>query len=204
MMKRSLYALVSLGVILSLLFVGHIMAQEKEEKAPPELRQYVGAKKCKPCHISVKKGKQYKIWKASKHAQSYEVLASDKAREVAKSLNVEDPQKSPQCLTCHVTGYGLKAEAYGPKYLKEDGITCEACHGAGGDYWKPKVMKQIWQGKLDPAEVGLIKPSEEVCMKCHDKERVPAAVYKEFKFEERVKSIAHPYPEELKKPVELK
>jgi len=159
--------------------------------------EYVGVKKCKTCHKSEKHGNQYGIWKESKHAQAFESLKTDKAKEAAAKLGIEDPTKAPECLKCHTTGFGeggydLNADA--AHNAKFEGVQCEACHGPGSKYRKKKIMVAVYKGEMDPAEVGLIRPDENTCKKCHTPEGNP--FYKEFNFEERVKQIAHPVPKD--------
>ena len=109
--------------------------------------QYIGATKCKTCHNSTKKGKIYDKWLSTAHSKAYTNLASEEALKVAKEKGIEDPQKSADCLGCHVTGYAAKAELKGEKYSVEEGVTCEACHGPGGDYFKMSTMKGLVSGE---------------------------------------------------------
>jgi hypothetical protein len=70
-------------------------------------------------------------------------------RRAADSLG--EQQSSAICLRCHGTRPALP------------GVQCEACHGAGGNYWPAEVM-------MDPDKVrraGLVEPSETVCRTCH-------------------------------------
>src|SRR5262245_54581899 len=67
---------------------------------------YVGADKCKMCHNSAPKGAQYTKWTQSKHSKAFATLATEEARKVASAKEIADPQKAPECLKCHVTGYG--------------------------------------------------------------------------------------------------
>jgi hypothetical protein len=157
--------------------------------------QYIGATKCKTCHKKPEAGEQYPIWEKSAHAQAYATLASEKSMEIAKSKGIENPQEADECLSCHVTGHGAPAELLGTKYDKTQGVTCESCHGAGGDYYKKKTMVGIMSGEIDGATVGLKTPDEKTCLTCHN-EKSPT--YKEFNYEERVKDIAHPIPEAKK------
>jgi hypothetical protein len=150
---------------------------------------YVGAEGCKMCHTASSKGAQYKIWEKTKHAQAYASLASDKAKEVAAAKGIDNPQESPECLKCHVTGYGSDASLLEPTYSKEEGVSCESCHGPGKDYRKMKIMKDIDQAK----DNGLILPDEEVCKKCHNEE---SPFYQPFNFDEQFPQIAHPRPDE--------
>lgn len=154
-------------------------------------REFVGNSKCKTCHKSEKQGKQYPIWEESKHAKAYEVLASEEAKAIAAEKGIDNAQEAGECLKCHIDGYGVDASLLGAKYVKEEGVGCESCHGAGGDYWKKATMQAITDGGLDGATVGLIKPDEMLCKKCHNEE---SPTYKEFNYDEMYAKIAHPVP----------
>lgn len=175
-------------IFLSLfLFVisGTGISQEKTFK-------YVGAKQCKMCHNSAKKGAQFKKWSEASHAKAYATLASEESKKIAKEKGIDDPQKSDACLKCHLTGHGLPASSFGPKFkIEEEGVGCEACHGMGSDYKKMKVMKDIHAGKVKGETLGMVKPTEEVCKTCHNPE---SPTYKEFKFAEAWKKIDHSMP----------
>lgn len=191
-----LYKLLALLIIVGLIFSVGTMCSDQEEakkgeekKAPEKVYSYVGLKKCKPCHIK----HQYKVWNDKAHAKAYEELASEQSLAVAKKLGLkEEPQKSAQCLSCHVTAFGV-ADSLKTKITLEEGVSCEACHGPGSDYWSMKVMKALSAGKQDPKAVGLRTQTEELCVACHNKK---SPTYKPFKFKEAVQAIAHPYPKE--------
>lgn len=151
--------------------------------------KYVGSDKCaRMCHKAVNKGEQYPIWQKSRHAQAYATLATPAALETAKKAGVTgDPQKSEKCLKCHVTGFGAPAASFDSTFAIKDGVQCEACHGAGSDYGKLKIMKD----KNASIAAGLVIPSEKVCVKCHNSE---SPTYKPFVYADMVKKIAHPKP----------
>lgn len=158
----------------------------KKEKAPAH--KYVGVKKCSMCHKSKARGDQYGQWQGTKHAGAYAALATDAAKEAAKKAGIEgDPQKSPKCLKCHVTAYGVDEGLLGSKYSMEDGVGCESCHGPGSDYVTLSVMKD----KEKAVESGLIVPTEELCVTCHNKE---SPTFKGFVFKDMYPKIAHPRP----------
>jgi len=73
----------------------------------------------------------------------------------------------------------------------EEGVSCEACHGPGSQYKSLKVMKDIAAGTVKGADVGLATPDKTLCVKCHN---TKSPTFKEFKFEEAAKKIAHPLP----------
>jgi len=150
--------------------------------------KYIGVKKCSMCHRAEAKGNQHGQWLATKHARAYEALATPQAKETAQKAGVAgDPQQAPECLRCHVTAFGLDEGMLGPGFKKEDGIQCEACHGAGGDYWKMSVMKD----KQQAIAAGMIMPDEKVCKSCHNEE---SPNFAGFDFEESYKEISHPRP----------
>jgi len=157
--------------------------------------QFVGATKCAICHKTEAQGEQYPKWQASPHAKAYATLASDEAKDIGKKLGIDDPQKDEKCLRCHVTGYGAAAELLGPKYDATEGVTCESCHGAGGDYMKKSTMVAVISGEIEPASVGLILPDAKTCEKCHNDK---SPTFKGFDFDKYAAKIAHPIPAERK------
>lgn len=169
-------------------FQGNAVAEEKQ-------REFVGASKCKTCHKKEEQGAQFVKWSESPHAKAYATLASDEAKAIAKEKGIEDPQKADECLKCHVTGHGVAAEFLGTKYDVADGVGCESCHGAGGDYYRKKTMAAITAGEIDGATVGLVRPTEETCKGCHNEE---SPTFDGFDFKEMAKKIAHPWPDAYK------
>src|SRR5207249_8824159 len=119
-------------------------------------------------------------------------------------------QYDPECITCHVVGYGLKSGYDGgvnTRHLREVG--CENCHGAGSMHVNASKAPQFqramspWKanpGDLLPVPVTLAKgfeamnPQEQVifnkvndaCTKCHDPENDP-----HFKFAKNWPQIIH-------------
>jgi hypothetical protein len=188
-MKRLGFVLVALG--LAIAFSASLMAQEKTEAPKKAGHKFIGAQKCKMCHNSPTKGDQFKKWSESKHAKAFETLATPEAKEMGAKAGVENPQTSQKCLVCHVTGASAPAETKDASFNQAEGIGCEACHGAGSDYKDMKVMKD----QAAAVAAGLVIPDEKTCVGCHN-EKSPT--FKEFKFAEMAKVIAHPYPVEKK------
>jgi hypothetical protein len=173
----------SLGALTLLTFIGQPAVAE-EEAAP----QYIGAVTCaKICHKTAKQGEQLSLWQASSHAKAFETLASAEAKKIGAKMGIADPQKADACLTCHLTGHGAAAEAFGSKYTADEGVGCEACHGAGSLYKKRSLMKN----REAAVGAGLVVPTEATCKECHN-EKSPT--YKAFDYEEMVKKIAHAKP----------
>lgn len=102
---------------------------------------FVGAERCKLCHRDV-----YESWLRTPHASTRTVVAD----------------ADTSCDACHTTDVGTRRQPVRP------GVQCEACHGAGEDYWPAEVM-------IDPDKAlmaGLVQPTRAVCRRCHDTENV--------------------------------
>ena len=153
--------------------------------------QYIGSEKCKMCHMRKAKGDAYGVWKASKHAQAFATLATEEAKAVAKKAGIEDPQKSPKCLKCHVTAAEAPATAKAATFAQTEGVGCEVCHGPGSLYKDMKVMKALTAGTQDAKAVAYVRGDKASCVKCHNPE---SPTYKPFKADEMFKQIAHNMP----------
>jgi hypothetical protein len=167
-----------LGLFISIVFIflytGNFLAGKEFS--------YIGAQKCKTCHRSEKRGKQFILWEDSRHSKSYEVLFSDSALEEAEKQKLEKhPSESPECLKCHGPLYEKAPE------LKAEGVSCEICHGPGSAYKKIKIMKNreeaIKNGLLAYDSVEAIKTK---CQTCHTGEH--------FNFDSSWEKIKHPIP----------
>jgi len=189
-MKKLALVLILLGVFL-LVLSNFVLSQEKP-KTEQKAFKYIGTFKCKLCHNTPQKGKVYDWWAAEKHSKAYGTLANEQSKNIAKGMGIADAQKSEKCLVCHVTGYNAPAAQKDVKYSMVEGVTCEACHGPGEAYQAMKYMKDPI---LAAKEAGLIKPTNEVCITCHNKK---SPTYKAFKFEEAVKLIKHGPPPPVK------
>jgi hypothetical protein len=149
---------------------------------------YVGVKKCSMCHKKAEKGNQYGQWQGTAHAKAYETLGTKEAKAVAKKAGVKgDPQKAKECLKCHVTEAEVDDKLLMGTYEKNKGVQCETCHGPGNDYFKMPVMKDQKKALAN----GMIIPTEETCVKCHN-EKSPT--YKAFDYKKFYEKINHPNP----------
>jgi hypothetical protein len=66
------------------------------------------------------------------HSRAYRALAEPRARAIAARLGIGEAPSAPMCLACHATPTG--AAAAGPRFLRSDGVGCEACHGAASEW----------------------------------------------------------------------
>ncbi len=172
-MKKILIAVI---IVIGLIFISSLLSQEFS---------YVGADKCKICHKTESRGKQYPIWEESKHFQSFKTLSLPEAADIAQEAGVSDPHQSEQCLKCHAPLHEKAPE------IKEEGVTCEVCHGPGSEYKKLSVM----QTREEAVKMGLTaynspQDIKNQCLTCHQNAHgLP------FDFDSSWETIKHPVPE---------
>ncbi|MBI4178840.1 cytochrome c family protein [bacterium] len=133
-----------------------------EAKPPAAKHEFAGTDKCKKCHKL-----QFETWEKTKHA-----TAVNTVKKMPKDLKV-DPEVAvvtdtgvqfvktgefKTCLSCHTTGYDEKTGK-----AVHEGVSCEACHGAGADYGKVAIMKN----REKAVAAGLTIPTEATCRQCH-------------------------------------
>ena len=173
---------------------GDVAAAVSAHPTPDDI-EFVGAAKCRTCHRKAEAGEQWQKWEEGPHAKAFMALASDEAKAIAAERGIDNPQESGECLQCHVTAFGVATELLTDKYSVEDGVGCESCHGAGGNYYKKSTMISITAGEIEGASVGLMRPDEATCTGCHNDK---SPTFKGFNFEEASAKIAHPIPDETK------
>jgi hypothetical protein len=146
--------------------------------------KYVGAEKCKMCHMT--KGKAYPVWSESKHSKALLTLKGAAAIAIAKEKGIADPSADAKCLKCHATAATVPANLNGG-ITNAEGVSCEACHGPGSTYKSMTLMKN----RTDAIKNGLLIPDEKTCLKCHNSE---SPTFKGFDFATYNAKIAHMNP----------
>lgn len=66
------------------------------------------------------------------HSRAYAVLAGRRGQQIAASLGLGDATRAQECLGCHATF--APASQRGAKFQLSDGVGCESCHGAAGEW----------------------------------------------------------------------
>ena len=143
-----------------------------------EKSRFAGRTRCLICHRS-----NYLQWTRTPHHRAYLTL-------VEKKQNY-----NPDCLKCHVTGYG---EPDGFIDVMQTGylvaVQCEVCHGPGRDHVtsltaiaNAKPGGQIRGADL-PGDYPRLQGEvpESVCAKCHDRDHDPS-----FNYERDLPLISH-------------
>lgn len=154
---------------------------------------YVGAKKCKMCHI-----KEYNSWVGTKMANAFEALKPGVSAEAKKKANLDpakDYRKDAACLGCHTTGHG-KPGGFVSIDATPDlvGVQCEACHGPGETYTEKAYMSLQNKAykKSELVAVGLVDQiTKDQCVGCHNAKSPFVGADYVFDFEARKTKGTH-------------
>jgi hypothetical protein len=160
--------------------------------------RYVGSEACKQCHQP-----EFVKWKTTKHSQAIDALV-----KVADKPNKR--QFDPECISCHVVGFGYKSGYDGQKAnMHLAHVGCESCHGPGSAHAAAPKNKQFHAGlspwkvqpddplplpgtllkgveAMKPAEKAVFLKTNDMCMKCHDVDNDP-----HFQFSKNWLQIIH-------------
>ncbi len=170
---------------------GPVTPTDGDSTAAPdvELIAVVGQKRTRPAWFSASRyvtlgpsagcschNDQFDWWYSDQHSLSAEPLLYEdpKAVQIATTygLSVAQMKRGNQiCMNCHgniVTGDEAE-EVF-------DGVSCENCHGPGGDYERkhqpPKPPPPNWSGYTKAASLGMINQEQPAaraanCVRCH-------------------------------------
>jgi cytochrome c5 len=154
--------------------------------------RFVGPATCQECHPD-----QFASWAGTKMANTFDVLLPGEKVEEKQMVGLDpnvDYSRDEACLPCHTTGYGLVGGFLSVEETPDMvGVTCEACHGHGGNYVRTVMdPKNPSFSTSEAREAGLVyPPSETVCLTCHNASSPFVGMGYEFDFDERVKLGTH-------------
>lgn len=138
---------------------------------------HLGVKSCgsSGCHGQVASSSspvllnEYVTWqKYDKHATAYKVLLEPRSQRIAANLGLKNAHEAKICLDCHADN--IPENQRGPQFVMEDGVGCEACHGAGSAPWMGLHIggsaheKNVENG-LIPLEDPVVRAG--ICLDCH-------------------------------------
>jgi hypothetical protein len=141
-MKRSI---IIIGILVLLGYGVWIFINDTLSIAQPQAT-YVGIDKCKTCHP-----KNFAAFSERKFDKSWRIL------------KMRGKEKDPECLKCHVTGYGepsgfVSEEATPHLKYKQ----CEVCHAPGSLHVSDPSNKE-YRKVMAPYKYS----DKNVCVKCH-------------------------------------
>ncbi|MBM4060344.1 MAG: hypothetical protein FJ265_04490 [Planctomycetes bacterium] len=139
-----------------------VLAAMAEQRPTANGSTYTGSRACESCHPTA-----YAAWQKSRHAQAWQTLERAEAEPKRYGWPVT---AYPDCVGCHVVGYGERSGFVGPAATPHlAAVGCETCHGAG-------LAHVESDGEVRLGKVGAGTPSP-ACVACHDAEQSPDFVY---------------------------
>jgi hypothetical protein len=130
---------------------------------------------------------EYSTWaNGDKHSKAFTVLHNDRSVRIVRNL-ASDPSikkkkesaeplpatEQPLCLKCHATNDGNRDEG-GERFVLEDGVGCEVCHGASQKYFTTHYLtgfkeltpeeKETTYGLRNLKDLG---KRADLCISCH-------------------------------------
>jgi len=155
--------------------------------------RFVGPTTCtEECHR-----KQGESWAKTRMAKSFDALRPGmyaKEKELVGLDPEADYTEVEACLPCHTTGHGMVGGFVSFEKTPEmAGVTCEACHGAGGMYVKTVMDADDPTFRTAEARsAGLVyPPTAQVCVKCHNEDSPFIDIGYKFDYAERVARGTH-------------
>lgn len=149
----------SVALLVGMIFIVSMVGLSFAGDETKEVKhEYIGLKKCSMCH---KKDGILESWEKTPHAAVWDKLT--------------DEQKKDETIQKYYATGMMEGELL-------TNVQCEACHGPGNDYKSMSIMKDKEQAIAN----GLIIPTAETCMKCHNAEAPTDALKataKDFDFE---------------------
>lgn len=112
---------------------------------------------------------EYFVWqRKDAHARAYDTLLSARSQAIARKLGLKDAVSAPRCLVCHVDN--VPEAQRGERFQLSDGVGCEACHGASGQWIGPhaagyKTLDERAAAGLYPTWDPFARAK--VCSNCH-------------------------------------
>lgn len=187
--------MVRTSILLSLLaiLIGSLLYFRVPPASILRTKQFVGIANCRGCHGTQAIGDQYGRWEASAHARGFTALRSDSAVRYAAGRGIAQPDSNPACLRCHTTAFSAPQDMIAADFHREDGVTCEECHGAGSDYSPYAAMRD----RRVFARLGGRVGSTHDCLTCHAEALSPDACpfqHEPFVAAVAMRRIAHALP----------
>ncbi len=153
-----------------------------------ERREYVGIDNCKLCHLP-----HFESWADTKMSKAFELLKPGIRTEAKRKAGLDPEQdftNNPECVRCHVTGFGQPGGFISMEQTPEmASIQCEACHGPGSIYAEMMLKKQgTYTLEEYQTKGGLTMPSPKnnVCAaQCHNPASPFVGSGYQFDFEDR-------------------
>jgi hypothetical protein len=147
-----------------------LVAHAADSSAP----KFMGAETCSTagCHGAADpKRFQFQYWQnADPHSKAFSTLTTARSARMAEDLKLGDAAKSVTCTACHAPFHALPETRLTASVKVQEGVSCESCHGAGGDWLRSHPRKDY--SHSDRVTAGMrdlqnIYTRANSCVACH-------------------------------------
>ncbi len=137
-------------------------------------QKFYGAETCSTagCHGAADpKRFQFQYWQAADpHSKAFSTLTTARSARMAEDLKLGDATRSVTCTACHAPFQGLPENRLTASVKVQEGVSCESCHGAGGDWLRSHPRKDY--SHSDRVTAGMrdlqnIYTRANSCVACH-------------------------------------
>ncbi|MCA9263473.1 MAG: hypothetical protein KDA60_06470 [Planctomycetales bacterium] len=149
------FVVIASGMAFAMLAARPALAQPAPAPAPVEVSgKYTGLTKCAACHFQ-----QYRDWQTTPHGNAFNILP-------AKYRN------NAECLSCHTSKTGDMTPGDTVAMPHASGVSCESCHGPGGDHANYALSfvgrNQVFsEDELEALRSKIQRLALDQCIKCH-------------------------------------
>jgi cytochrome c554/c'-like protein len=141
--------------------------------AAPGAARFTGEPSCasSSCHGGGVGRDQCVIFlKKDVHNHSHEILSKAQSMRLAEGLGIADATKDARCTICHSPFQSVPDEHFVPGVKREQGVSCETCHGAAEGWLRFHTRKDITHDQRIGAgmrETTGLYGHANVCVACH-------------------------------------
>ncbi|MDF1661106.1 MAG: multiheme c-type cytochrome [Planctomycetota bacterium] len=175
-MNQALYAgVLGLSCGLTLFIVQPNQSILPNAEAKGKKWKYFGSATCGggSCHAAKEQEKErpaneYITWKKKdRHSKAFDSLFEEESEEMCEELDIEEPSKDKACTICHTTD--VTKDLHGEKFNREDGVSCDGCHGPAEGWYKPHTKTHKYEDMLAKGmwDTRNLFRRADVCVKCH-------------------------------------
>jgi hypothetical protein len=164
--------------------------------------QFLGANSCasSSCHGGGgAKQDQFLVWSLKDfHSQRpVATLATARSKQIADALGIKDPTADDRCTSCHAPLNSVPAGQRGGNFKAGEGVSCESCHGAAGNWIRSHTRTDYTRADRTAAgmrDLQNLYVRANTCVACHQNvdAGILAAGHPELIFELDGQSVAEP------------
>ncbi len=163
--------------------------------------RFVGAQNCSSssCHGGAgEKRSQYFTWlRKDFHTRAFAILTNARSERIAGALGIDDATQNARCTTCHAPFHAVPATRLASTVDPRDGVSCESCHGAAGDWLRGHTRPDWTYATRVGAGMRDLKSfyvRANTCVACHQNldADLTAAGHPDLIFELDAQSVAEP------------